>query len=755
MINVISNIIGANLQSTTIPTQSDALFWTDGIIIDVAGAKYFKGKKGSRNFLITNYDFDTTWDLGYPYKSAATISAPAGDAVLIAADINNFLYAGDGTPNQIPVVSLFQDIDYEHKLFCRHALQVLDSNGVETYEPRVLDIVLYANIKSGNDLTACQSYYGVPTESATAKWVSKTGNDGTGDGTKIKPYLTIEKAYKTFVAGTTVYVKSGVYTEEYNGTTIRYFYADKAGAFAITGLGRVEMRTISTTYVIRLVDGTLTLNRILLNGEGNTTNIIDSYPNNNKAILNKCKLYGSTSKYINTTVNAVINDFEINNCIFSDSGKTITTVDGCTIIGSYINGLINSVNKFNYNKCVHTSTTNHIANLIGANMECNYNTVSCANSFFVASTATSAQNLTAKYNNITFNWASAGTAIPVCHVNNQYIVPIIEHNTITSLTTNITDNIYYIYLPQCTTPIISNNKIISLTQYATYGVYVTANAGFATGKCTINGNCIKLNTTSGMLLTLGNETTLTGKFDNSEIIGNHFIGHLLDYPLVAGTEHGILLNAGINMTFANNNTEYCWLGLVIKTGGGDTYTSGGVYANIFYNNGRDIWCRKIKGLLIANNTLHGTSAYDKYSGGRIYIDSFDGFTSTGVLVKNNIISQESAYFRIGMDAAAYAGGCVISNSTISPNNQLVYNGSAYKTFAQATSDGVLVDCLNQNVTFKSSTEIWPIPAITGGEILSSPYNYILNTSTNWGSSTQIPIIILFNNTTGQIGAYGQ
>jgi hypothetical protein len=46
-----------------------------------------------------------------------------GDAVLIAADINNFLYDAGGTPNAIPVVSLFQDIDYEHKIFCKHEAQ--------------------------------------------------------------------------------------------------------------------------------------------------------------------------------------------------------------------------------------------------------------------------------------------------------------------------------------------------------------------------------------------------------------------------------------------------------------------------------------------------------------------------------------------------------------------------------------------------------------------------------------------------------
>ena len=77
-------------------------------------------------------DFNDNWTKGFPYKSAATISAPVGDAVLIAADINNFLYDAGGTPNEIAVVSLFQNIDYEDKLFCRHREQKVTTISIET-----------------------------------------------------------------------------------------------------------------------------------------------------------------------------------------------------------------------------------------------------------------------------------------------------------------------------------------------------------------------------------------------------------------------------------------------------------------------------------------------------------------------------------------------------------------------------------------------------------------------------------------------
>jgi len=44
-------------------------------------------------------------------------------------------------------------------------------------------------------------------------YVSKTGNDTTGDGTELKPYFTITKAISVVSAGKTIYIKSGTYNE--------------------------------------------------------------------------------------------------------------------------------------------------------------------------------------------------------------------------------------------------------------------------------------------------------------------------------------------------------------------------------------------------------------------------------------------------------------------------------------------------------------------------------------------------------------
>jgi len=192
------------------PFLNDALFWLDGVIIEDGGNKYFRDITGNdRKFLITDYDFNSDWTAGMPYKTAATISAPVGDATLIAADVNNYLYDSGGTPNQIPVVSLFQDIDYEHKLFCKHYTRLIDSSEIEIREPRVVHIVLYDTVKVGTELTLCQNYFDVPTEDLTAEWIAEDGNDTTGTGTKANPWRSVDKIKAT--TASTVYAKSGNY----------------------------------------------------------------------------------------------------------------------------------------------------------------------------------------------------------------------------------------------------------------------------------------------------------------------------------------------------------------------------------------------------------------------------------------------------------------------------------------------------------------------------------------------------------------
>lgn len=205
----LARTIVVGVVSEIVPFESDTILLLDGSIHEDSGNYYLTDKSGNnRHFLITDYDWSDRSVKGFPYKSAATISAPPSDSVLQAEDINNFFYDSGGTPNQIPVVSLFQDIDYEHKLFCKHAGQVLDGiTGVELSEPCVKQIVLYNSLKIGSDLDKCNVYFNVPGIVNGAAWVAENGNDITGDGSHSKPYATLDQAKTTAVD--TIYVKTG------------------------------------------------------------------------------------------------------------------------------------------------------------------------------------------------------------------------------------------------------------------------------------------------------------------------------------------------------------------------------------------------------------------------------------------------------------------------------------------------------------------------------------------------------------------
>jgi len=196
---------------SAIPFRSDALVILDGKVQKISGSWYFVDKSGNgRNFLITGIDFDSSnIQKGFPYKTLATISAPAGDATLIAADVNSFLYTS-GTPNQLPVVSFFQDIDYAHKIFSLHKSQVVDTVSREVYEPRMLEFVIYNTVKNGTDLLKCNNYFRVPVQDTTTMaWLAENGNDATGNGSYALPYRTFAKIATTTKA--TVYIKSGSY----------------------------------------------------------------------------------------------------------------------------------------------------------------------------------------------------------------------------------------------------------------------------------------------------------------------------------------------------------------------------------------------------------------------------------------------------------------------------------------------------------------------------------------------------------------
>ena len=174
--------------------------YIDGTII---GNEFIDKSGNGYDIDIINNDITI---IGFPYKSTALIAQKVANFGLIP-DPTNFWFTG-GVPNQIPVVSFFQNVDYADIIFCRHQSQSLDSNGVETVEPAVIEIVTYTNALTGANLIGANSYFSVPTEDPTAKWVDGTNGLDANAGTKAAPWKTEEFANQSVNTGLTIYSKS-------------------------------------------------------------------------------------------------------------------------------------------------------------------------------------------------------------------------------------------------------------------------------------------------------------------------------------------------------------------------------------------------------------------------------------------------------------------------------------------------------------------------------------------------------------------
>jgi hypothetical protein len=604
----IANGIGAKKRGINWSSYwtKQSLFFLDGTITDVGGTKYFVDKStNGRNFLITGYDFATDWTTGFPYKSAATISAPAADAALIAADINNFLYDAGGTPNQIPVVSLFQDIDYEHKIFCKHEGQVVDVNGIETSEPYVSYMFMAQSVLTGADLAKAQIEFSVPSEIGSAYWVTTAGNDTTGNGSKATPWATIGKANTTAAAGSTIYVKTGVYLK----ATVLVISRDQD----IIGLGRCEL-TNGGTYVLDLqetskvigfiLNATATQNNaIILRGGGTEEYYLD-------------KIYSYNSNQANILTNGTWVSATIKNSIIRSTAAGTGVFYGLTLDTSYVSTLnffipaasTEPIIKNNrLTSCAYTIAQNAVT-FIG-----NKCFIVTGNVISSSGAATSQKIWTVISNIITYsNITSVTQTIDVRGVNYELLA---SYNKFYYLSTNAIANVgAFIYTSDVNRSEIEHNKFIirSKSQFYCVRNHVTGTV-IPSSPYKLNYNYVESDALVGSELALGEELTAANILDNSEVIGNTCIGFKKTYPSETGTLHHIFVNNGIDIDIRANYVSHSVIGICVKAGAdGSGYTSKGVQYNIINECSNGILIKGVDGIKVFNNTVyHSNIAYTK------------------------------------------------------------------------------------------------------------------------------------------------
>lgn len=722
-----------------IPNKADALFWLDGVILDESGTKYFRDKTGNgRKFLITGYDFDSTWLAGMPYKSTATISAPVGDATLIAGDINNYLYTA-GTPNQIPVVSLFQDIDYEHKLFCRHFAQVIDGNGVETNEPRVLDIVLYNTIKISDELTNCQEYFGVPVEVTSAvRWIDPVNGLDTNSGTKSLPWKTLPKCTSSATNGDTIYIRSGI-------CDITSAWDDRAKTLTYISVGFNTMKS-SVSRASFMYPGSSVYKGLNFLGTG-ITDIAYSLTATNPQFIN-CSSSGAT-QFINNNSSGLVN---IKNCvIYGYTYQALTARSHVTVDTCYLN----------------KSTSTGISLLVGGNNVVLKN--SRLNTSNAASYGTGGGSLV------------FGTATFVGNTGNcRALLDAYDAGTI-QVKNNVISTLIYVINLSDTTPIktdvtISNNTINS--------VFTGGSIKLTNKNLIVTNNILNHNSTSGTLISLIPITTtdsITVDISNNVIntinqgspieIGdstfvtkNKISGSIKNnkaYCSGTGASHGVCIWANNNIEIAYNRIENFDLSIVLK-GGNCDYSSVKVHHNICIS-GR-IVVKGVSNTPIYNNVLISSTK------SLIMLDFLKDEVNNEAIntqVKNNIIinnTPSNSTVFINIEDA----------STLVSDYNLFYNDQTYfaiKNSSQLTftawqalgydANSVLMNDTQLAALFTDITNYdCAIPvgslAIGSGVTLDAGYDDGLDTSTVWGTITELASVITKQQgESWDVGAYVQ
>jgi len=723
--------IGKNLRITPsggfvipAPFSEDILFFLNGDIITIGADKYFEDKTtNGRNFLITNYDFNVNWTVGFPYKSAATISAPAGDAVLIAADVNNYLYDIGGTPNQIYVTVLYQDIDYKNKLFCRHAAQVLDDEDNQIYEPRVLEIVLYNTVKTGADLITCQTYYGVPAEDGAAKYVDTVnGNDG-ADGSKVTPYKTLTQALTT--ATTVIYMMTG---ETDMGA------AAKTVNKNVQGIGLHKITNLHTTAANWTVSGTETYVKGLYFASGYGPILAFATAN---TIIQSCYFEGHTSYGIMFyyTVN-------ISNCIIKGTIATKTNYDNANI--TITNCLYNASGA---------SKRFVDANKVGTTITTKYNKANSAN-YGIYGASRVLGNIVS-YGN-TGNWdhyiGCASTPSVISKHDN-----LIATSYYINCTANIAGDVdIYKLIVSCNSAseiiaLKGNDLTIekSLFIQSGGGGHFDLVAAVNPAVWHVSGSVFVSKNTSGGPLSFGDSSFGTvnngsGYFKNNLVLGN---GLYVETPT---SSHGVANWGNDNFEIANNFIDG-WALPIVQKGPGHAIPNSSVHHNIIKNGALTLKgmqeLRMYNNIFFINNNKYNHNS-EEYS---------PGVNSINNVFKNNILISNYDYnFHLDTDQTIICDYNIYYNPT--------GNMKLGQTFAQWQLTGQdvnslfltleqLAGLLNDPDNDIFSLKVGSV-AIGIGEDLGASFDDGLDEATDWGSETELTAVVTKQQGANwDIGAY--
>ncbi len=438
-------------------------------------------------------------------------------------------------------------------------------------------------------------------------YVTKAGNDTTGDGSSGAPWLTLAKAESVVLSalGHVVNIGDGTYDE------ITTLVLVKAINWVGTNGASLVIVTSSGTINTAAMTGALvtTCTGITFDGEGNTGRCMDFSSSPANKTFTSCAFTGATT----SLVDAPCDDLTIDQCTFSNfTGTTALNIAGSDRFVFTDNTLTDSIScRFLLNiSSAGVDTT--IAN----------NTVSI--------TATSSA------------W--------VFYLISRTGTTSVLNNNITILSGSSVLNA--ISLDKCTDVQLHLNTVdTSASGDISHNcIAVTASASGAYTNPHVTLNTVNSSSTSLTGILVGSDVSVAGdnSLDGAVITRNTVIMG------TSGTEHGI--EYGYNKNgFIEGNTVTAFHGIVIK-GDDDWSYLKGCNGNLILDCGLDgILVKGARNLNVCDNTLATTDGVSPPTNGFINLTDNGTAYSTGMRAYNNIFYHENTALNINCSVNAVAG----------------------------------------------------------------------------------------------------
>ena len=474
--------------------------------------------------------------------------------------------------------------------------------------------------------------------SCTASNGYPIGNDANDGSTKALAKLTIDSAISAASAGDTIMINDGTYVENSAGNG--WLVVNKFLTISAENDYKAIIRSSGTNRVIynnTAGAGTMTWNKVVIDGEGNTA---AGYTTNANATLHSLVFNGT--KFIDTTSNL---------CAISHVNINLTATD-CILSSSAIT---------DYAFATSGWITTGSVTISGLTVNIAGMTSSVSYGIYIPSQGIEATG-------------------PTCSIKNC------------NVTINNTSSVscYAIYTFQCQNVDISGNSVYMYGAGSLQGI---RHDGYAAGvNCNrakiYNNNVYYYGTAGGIMILLGSDGYVANSRNTANycMVYNNYVEQVTRTSTTA--VHGIMISWQTGGIMYGNISKNLGINYLLKGTQGTTICCGNLAIGNFDSSGSNyfLYAKGSTGGIFANNTCYlekNSSACSLFTAASnsagISVDS------TGVIVKNNIffcdIAPSGHVYVANSNTATFSNNLYYLNGVSIEANAFYYQGSIYATTA--------------------------------------------------------------------------